>query len=221
MQRSKASLVALSLFALAVAPSLAAAGSFGAEAFGSFSTYSMKDVNEGLASANLSGSDFTDVSNGLSGGLGLRMWANQNWMLSANWEPLRANTESTPTSEKFNVNAQSFQFSGTYFMPSATNARYGLGAGFGYYSIGGEAEDPSGTAKVEGSGPGFHFQGVGEWSVNKTWAFTGSAGYRLANIKMKDETGTQLLTPTGSDATADYSGFMGRAGVVMYFPTSK
>jgi hypothetical protein len=221
MQRSKACLVALSLFAMAVAPSLAAAGSFGAEAFGSFSTYSMKDVNDGIAEANLSGADFTDVSTGLSGGLGLRMWANQSWMLSANWEPLRASTESTPTSEKFNVNAQSFQFSGTYFMPSATNAHYGLGAGFGYYSIGGEAEDPSGTAKVEGSGPGFHFQGVGEWSINKTWSFAGTAGYRLADIELKDANGDPVPTASGSNMTADYSGFMGRVGVVMNFPSGK
>lgn len=221
MQRSKACLVALSLFAMAAAPSLAAAGSFGAEAFGSFSTYSMKDVNDGIASANLSGSDFTDVSNGLSGGLGLRMWANQNWMLSANWEPLRASTESSLTSEKFNVNAQSFQFSGTYFMPSATNTRYGLGAGFGYYSIGGEAENPSGTTKIEGSGPGFHFQGLGEWSMNKQFAFTGTAGYRLADIELKDSNGDPIPNQSNQNSTADYSGFMGRVGVVMYFPNSK
>ncbi len=223
MQRSKACLVALSLFAMAVAPSLAAAGSFGAEAFGSFSTYSMKDVNDDLAATNLSfGTDFADVSNGLSGGLGLRMWANQNWMISGSWEPLRASTEDAASSVKYNLNAQSFQFSGTYFMPSATNARYGLGAGFGYYSIGGEIEAPSTTpTKIEGSGPGFHFQGVGEWSMNKQFAFTGTAGYRLADIEMKDATGAPVPTASGSNSTADYSGFIGRVGVVMYFPNSK
>ena len=220
MQRFKACLVALSLFALAVAPSLALAASFGAEAFGSFSTYSMKDINDELALANQAGSDFSDVSNGLSGGLGLRMWANQNWMISANWEPLRASTESSVTSEKFNVNANSFQFSGTYFMPSATNSRYGFGAGAGFYSIGGEVEDPLGTAKIEGSGPGFHLHGVGEWAVNKQWSFTGTAGYRIANIEMKDEQGNNLQTSTGENATADYSGFMGRVGVVFNFPSS-
>jgi hypothetical protein len=79
MQRSKAILVALSLFALALAPTLAAAANFGVEAFGSFSTYSMKDVNDAISAANQAGSSFDDVSNGLSGGLGLKMWANQNW----------------------------------------------------------------------------------------------------------------------------------------------
>ena len=39
MQRSKACLVALSLFALALVPALAAAATFGLEGFGSFSTY--------------------------------------------------------------------------------------------------------------------------------------------------------------------------------------
>ena len=220
MQRSKACLVALSLFALAVAPTLAAAGSFGVEAFGSFSTYSMKDVNDGIAASNLAGSNFNDVSNGFSGGIGARMWANQNWQLGASWEPLRASTESNATSAKFNVNAQSFQASGTYFLNSATNSRYGFGAGLGYYSIGGKTEDPTGSTKTEGSGVGFDFHGSGEWSVNKQWAISGTAGYRLASVEMKDSSGNNLLTASGSKATADYSGFMGRVGVVMYFPSS-
>ena len=67
------------------------------------------------------------------------------------------------------------------------------------------------TTKIEGSGAGFHVLGVGEWTVNKNWAFTGSAGYRVADIEIKDS------NPT---TTADYSGFIGRVGVVMYFPNS-
>ena len=221
MQRSKAILVALSLFALALAPTLAAAANFGVEAFGSFSTYSMKDVNDAIAAANQAGSNFDDVSNGLSGGLGLRMWANQNWAIGASWEPLRASTESATTSEKFNVNSQSFTATGTYFLPSATNSRYGFGAGLGYYSIGGKLEDPTGSAKIEGSGVGFQFHGTGEWSINKQWGFTGTAGYRLAAVEMKDEQGNNLTTASGDKATADYSGFMGRHGVVMNFPSGK
>jgi len=220
MQRSKAILVALSLFALALAPTLAAAAQFGVEAFGSFSTYSMKDVNDAISAANQAGSSFDDVSNGLSGGLGLKMWANQNWAIGANWEPLRASTESSAISEKFNVNSQSFVATGTYFLPSATNARYGFGGGLGYYSIGGKVEDPTGSAKIEGSGVGFQFHGTGEWSINKQFSFTGTAGYRLANIEMKDEQGNNLTNGSGENATADYSGFMGRVGVVMYFPTA-
>ena len=221
MQRSKACLVALALFAMAMAPTFAIAGSFGAEAFGSFSTYSMKDVNDAIAAANQAGSSFDDVANGLSGGLGLRMWANQNWLISGSWEPLRASTESSTTSEKFNVNAQSFTATGTYFMPSSTNSRYGFGAGLGYYTIGGEVEDPLGTAKIEGSGVGFQFHGTGEWALNKQWGITGTAGYRLSNIEMKDEQGTNLTNAAGENATADYSGFMGRVGVVLNFPSSK
>lgn len=220
MQRSKALLVALSLFALALAPTLAAAANFGVEGFGSFSTYSMKDVNDALTAANQAGSNFDKMSNGLSGGLGLKMWANQNWAIGASWEPLRASTESKSTSEKFNVNAQSFSATGTYYLPSATNARYGFGAGLGYYSIGGKLEDPTGSTKIEGSSVGFQLHGTGEWSINKQWAFTGLAGYRIAKPDMKDENGNNLTTASGSKATADYSGFMGRVGVVMYFPTA-
>ncbi len=220
MQRSKACLVALSLFAVSLAPALAAAATFGVEGFGSFSTYSMKDVNDAIAVSNQSGSNFNDVSNGFSGGLGARMWANQNWQLGASWEPLRASTESNATSAKFNVNAQSFQASGTYFLNSATNSRYGFGAGLGYYSIGGKAEDPTGSSKIEGSGVGFDLHGSGEWSVNKQWSIASTAGYRIASIDMKDSNGTNLKTASGANASADYSGFMGRVGVVMYFPSS-
>jgi hypothetical protein len=220
MQRSKACLVALSLFALAAVPTFAAAANFGAQAFGSFSTYSMKDVNDALSAANAAGSNFKDVNNGLSGGLGLVAWPNTNWQLAANWEPLMASTKSDATNEKFNVNAQTFQVSGTYFLPSATNARYGFGAAAGYYSIGGKVEDPTGSTKIEGSGPGFDLHATGEWSMNKQWAFTGSAGYRIASIDMKDQNGNAINTASGSQASADYSGFMGRVGVVMYFPSS-
>jgi hypothetical protein len=38
---------------------------------------------------------------------------------------------------------------------------------------------------------------------------------------MKDATGTNLTNADGSNATADYSGFLGRVGLVMYFPSSK
>ncbi|HEY2955616.1 MAG TPA: outer membrane beta-barrel protein [Candidatus Eisenbacteria bacterium] len=225
MQRSKACLVALSLIALAVAPSLAAAGTFGAEVYGGFNTYSMSDVNDITSDLNTtSGTNFDKVSSGLSVGLGLRTWANQSWLISASWEPLFANTESSSTSQKVNLDANTFSVSGTYFMPSTTNAKYGFGAGVGYYSISGETEDPTATpttSKIEGSGAGFHLAGVGEWTVNKNWAFTGSAGYRIASIEMKDENGNKVQTPTGDNATADYSGFIGRAGVVMYFPSSK
>jgi hypothetical protein len=220
MQRSKACLVALSLFALTLAPSLAAAGTFGAEVFGGFNSYSMKDVNDLNAAT---ATDFDDVSSGLSAGLGVRMWANQNWLLSASWEPLFAKTESATTNVKENLNANSFQVSGTYFLPSTTSAKYGFGAGIGYYSIGGEYEvtaPTASTSKIEGSGPGFHVLGTGEWTVNKSWAFTGSAGYRIADIEMKDENGNNITTASGSNATADYSGFIGRVGVVMYFPSS-
>ncbi|TMQ58791.1 MAG: hypothetical protein E6K72_02220 [Candidatus Eisenbacteria bacterium] len=220
MQRSKACLVALSLFALALAPALAAAGTFGVEGFGSFSTYSMKDVNDAIAVSNQAGSNYNDVSNGFSGGLGARMWANQNWQLAASWEPLRASTESNATSQKFNVNAQSFQAGGTYFLNSATNSRYGFGAGLGYYSIGGKAEDPTGSQDIKGSGVGFDVHGSGEWTVNKQWAVSGLAGYRIATVDMKDSNDQNIQTASGSNAAADYSGFMGRVGVVMYFPSS-
>jgi hypothetical protein len=37
---------------------------------------------------------------------------------------------------------------------------------------------------------------------------------------MKDSNGNAINNASGSQASADYSGFMGRVGVVMYFPNS-
>jgi hypothetical protein len=37
---------------------------------------------------------------------------------------------------------------------------------------------------------------------------------------MKDTAGNNLQNASGENATADYSGFMGRVGLVMYFPSS-
>jgi hypothetical protein len=207
----------LSVVALAMVPTFAAAaaGPFGAEVFGSFNTFAMGDVNDAIDAENTAfGTNFDDVSSGISGGLGLRMWANQNWMLSARWEPLFVETESDAVGAtgKQNLDANSFQFTGTYFFPSKNpTAKYGIGAGVGMYSIGGEVTDDAGnTADVEGSGPGFHFMGVGEWTMSPGFAFTGSAGYRVASVEIDN---------TSPTVNADYSGFMARAGLAFYLPS--
>ena len=212
MVKSRTCLVALSMVLVAVAPTLALAGSFGAEVFGSFNSYSMQDVNDAIDQLNTAGSNFDKVSNGISGGLGVRTWANSNWMFSASWEPLFLETKSDATSEKWNLDANAFTVNGTYFFPSKKpTSKYGIGAGVGYYSLGGEFSDPSGTTKVEGSGPGFQFSGVGEWTMSPGFAVTGSAGYRVASIEVDQ---------SNPKSNADYSGFTGRLGLAFYLPQS-
>jgi hypothetical protein len=134
-------------------------------------------------------------------------------MFSTDWEPLRLSTESGTNT--INVDANSFQFTAAHFFPSATKARYGVGAGIGYYSISGSSEDtsdPSSNFDLQGTGFGFHALGFGEWSVNESLALTGSAGYRVADIGIDD------VPPYVVDQTANYSGVMARVGFAFYMP---
>lgn len=189
--------------AAAAIPYAASAAQFGGEVFGAYNTYSMGDVNDALPT----GAD--ELSGGLTGGIGLRMWASPQFMLSGVWEPLFLETEDS-SGDKHNLDANSFQVSGGYFFPSTTNSKYGIGAGVGYYTIGGETPGPGGsTLDVEGSGVGFHFLGMGEWTMSPGFGVTAGAGYRIADIEIDNAGG----------ATADYSGFMGRLGVAFYMPT--
>jgi hypothetical protein len=197
------------LAAMAMLPGAASAMTFGGEVFGAYNTYAMEDVNDVIDDANSLGADFDEFGSGLTGGLGLRMWASPQFMLAAHWEPLFLETEDSGTT--INMDANSFQLTGGWFFPSTSNARYGIGGGLGYYTLGGEISDDTGTlAEADGSGVGFHLLGMGEWTMSPGFALTGGAGYRFADIEIDD---------AGGD-TADYSGFMGRVGLAFYFPTS-
>jgi hypothetical protein len=191
------------------APSSAA--TFGGEVFGAFNTHGMNDVNDAIDAANASGATFDEVSNGLTGGLAVRVWPNANWMIAAGWEPIFLETEDAASSTTMNLDANSFQITGAYFFPTMQPAKWGIGAGLGMYQLAGEIADPSGSAEVEGSGVGFHFMGLGEYTVSPGFAITGGAGYRFADVEIDN------TTPT---TTADYTGFMGRVGLAFYLPNA-
>jgi hypothetical protein len=213
MRIVKCSLVALAA-ALILAPGVAMSATVGAEVFGALNTYAMEDVNDAADAANALGANFDEVSNGMTGGLGVRIWANPNWMLTAAWEPLFLETESSATQDTWNLDANSFQFGAAYFFPSTSPTfKYGLGAGLGIYQIGGELSNPTATPSsvdVEGSGVGFHFMGQSEWTVSPNFSITAAGGYRVADIEVDNSTGT-----------ADYSGFIGRVGMAFYMPTAR
>jgi len=194
----------------------AAAANVGGEVFGAFSTHSMKDWNERVvAPANQAGGNMDEFSNGYGGGLGLRMWPNRQWMVSATWEPLFVSREEKVSGDVAKLNANAFEATAGYFFPTSSQARFGLGAGLGIYSLGGEVTSSSSSAiKLEGSTVGFHFLGLMEWAVQPGFAITGNAGYRVANIK---DTKADNVSATPELAT-DYSGLMLRAGVAFYLP---
>jgi hypothetical protein len=207
---------ALALVAFAAAPALAT--TWGGEVFGTFDTHSMSDWKSVISTANAGGSNFDDPTSSWGGGLGLRIWPNSTWMIAGTWEPIfLTRKDNNNASDKLNLDAQSFQVTGGYFFPSAGNAKFGVGAGLGYYSLGGKVESATApNIDLSGSTVGFHFLGMGEWTMSPGFAITGSAGYRVAKIS-DTKANDQSANP---EFATDYSGFMLRAGVAFYMPSS-
>ena len=195
-----------------------AAATVGAEVFGAVNTHSMKDWNDLIvAPVNAGGGNMDEFSNGFSGGLGLRMWPNSNWMLSGSWEPLFLSSEEKVSGDVARLNANAFEATAGYFFPTGSPAKFGLGAGLGIYALNGEISSTSSSTdiKLEGSTVGFHVHGMMEWTVQPGFAVTGNAGYRVANIK---DTKVDNVSAT-PELSTDYSGFTLRAGMAFYLPT--
>lgn len=206
------------LFAIAALSMTAAAPAhammIGGEVYGMFNTHTLEDWNDEIDEANEFGADFDNITNGISGGIGARMWPNPNWMVSVAWEPFFLTTEDGSTELKLDANG----FLGTvgYFFPTTGTARYGIGAGLGYYILAGEISDTGGSFDLEGSTIGFHFLGMGEWTVSPGFAVTASAGYRIADIADTELDGMSQ----DPEFSTDYSGFTGRVGLAFYLPNS-
>jgi len=215
MIRKSAYAVLLAMGCITAFAATASAATVGGEVFGAFSTVSMKDWNERIvAPVNQGGGDMDEFSTGYGGGLGLRVWPNSKWMLSASWEPLFVSREEKTSGDEANLKANAFEATAGYFFPSSTPARFGLGAGLGLYSLGGEITSSSSTLKLEGSTVGFHVMGLMEWTVKPGFSITGSAGYRMADIK-----DTKVDNVSASpEMSTDYSGMTLRAGLAFYLP---
>ena len=209
----------LSVLAVAVTlcgASVASAATWGLGVHGSFNTHSMQEWNDALDEANSSGAEYENVGNDITGGLDVRMWATPNWMFSAGWEPLFLNTEDSVSETELSLNAHAFTVSGAYFFPSSSKAKYGLGAGLGYYKSAGELSSGGSSIDIQGGGIGFHFMGIGEWSMSPGMSFTGGLGYRVANLS--DLEITDGVDTADSPYENDYSGVMARAGLSFSMP---
>jgi hypothetical protein len=158
-----------------------------------------------------------EFNNGYGGGLGLRMWPNSNWMVTASWEPMYCSREEKVSGAKASLDANAFEASANYFFPSTSQAKFGVGAGLGVYQLNGKVTSSgSPDTKLEGSTVGFTFQGLAEWAVRPGFSLTGNAGYRVANIK-----DTKIDNTSASpELSTDYSGLALHAGVAFYLPRS-
>lgn len=206
----------IALVAFAAAPALAM--TWGGEVFGSFDTHSMSDWKDQVVTpVNQAGGNMDDPTSSWGGGLGIRMWPNTNWMIAGTWEPIFLSREEKVSGDKLNLNANSFQVTGGYFFPSTGKGKFGVGAGLGFYSLGGKIESTgSPDIDLSGSTVGFHFMGMGEWTMSPGFALTGGAGYRIAKIS-DTKADDQSASPKFE---TDYSGLMLRAGVAFYMPSA-
>ena len=115
------SFVVLLLAAACVASTAggATAMTVGGEVFGAFNTHSMQQWNDDIvAPINELGGNMDEFGNAFSGGLGLRMWPNTNWMVAATWEPLFNTKKESVTNLEFNLNANAFEATAGYFFPA-------------------------------------------------------------------------------------------------------
>jgi hypothetical protein len=218
--RGKKCLVSLLLAAAVAAPAVPAhAMTWGADVFGAFNTHSMGDVNDAIDNSNQTlGTNYDKVNDSFGGGIGLRVKPNASWMFEGTWEPLFPSTEDKNVSgDKINLNANSYQLTGTYWLPSQATNKFGIAAGVGYYTLNGKIETVGfPNIDVSGTGVGFHILGTGEWEVSPGFGFFGSAGYRMAKI---DDTQFDSQS-TSPKSETDFSGFTARAGLSFYMVPS-
>src|SRR5262249_42961504 len=155
---------------------------------------------------------------------------NESWIASLEYTRLNANssaditdpaTPGSSVSGKFDVPANGVTLGATYLFPSSRKARFGLGAGIGYYSASGkfEAEGSGGTFSddVKGHGVGFHAMGVVDSPLSNTLHLDLGVGYRYAKSSNLEVAGVEALNADGSKAKIDWSGLMSRVGMTFYF----
>jgi hypothetical protein len=221
--------VAAGLLLLAAAPEAGAQTRFGIAVFGGFNGHSMDDVNEFIEAVNdsvLGGTGFAmdQVKDSWSYGAGVRIRpSGDKLMIALDYERLMAQSELDVFSGSVELDVPASAFTGTafYFFPSTSRARFGLGAGIGYYTSSGSfgAED-SGVGfevDVEGSGVGFHGLGAVDVALSPAVHLEGAAGYRFAETSDLEIAEEKVYTPDGDEASIDWSGFMSRLGLTFYF----
>jgi hypothetical protein len=215
-------LAILAVFAtLALGAPRASAAMFGAEVYGAFNTHSMKEVNNEIDALNGQGANMNNITSGATGGINLRVSPIPSFMISAGWEPLFLSTKDKSGSNlEENLQTNVISATGAYFLPVPGPAKFGFGAGVGYYLLGGEVKDPNGVFSlgipnhedVTGHTAGFHVLGMAEFGVSPGFGITAAAGYRNAKITEFEVNGQ---TQNGD---IDYSGFIGRIGLAFSVP---
>jgi hypothetical protein len=203
---------------------------FGIHGFFGYQGHAMDDINTLIVdpvnelfynAAPQSGAPrMDDLSGHTSFGGGVTADVGRKFRVAADYERLGGSTNISggPGYFKISVPADVFLLTGTYFFPSASKVRLGLGAGLGYYSSAATAEGNitigtdtfAGTSDIGGSGVGYHFQGDLDYAAGSKINLQASLGYRIAKFDADidgDPLGGQL----------DWSGVLTRAGLTYFF----
>ncbi len=200
---------------------------FGFAFFAGRNTYAMDDVNDELISeVNVSlagtGYEMDEITGGWGFGGGLRIKPAPSIMVGLDFERLTANSEISIFDERLEIDTPANSFLGTvtYYFPSSSRARVGVGAGLGYYTSGGSiAGDSAGVGlevDVDGNGIGFHGAASLDVGISPNVHFEALAGYRYAKTSDVEVGGSKAYTADGDEATLDWSGFMSRTGLIFY-----
>ncbi|MGH7725703.1 MAG: hypothetical protein ACREOU_09760 [Candidatus Eiseniibacteriota bacterium] len=198
---------------------------WGINAFGGYQGYSMGDVNDVINQVNEDLSTpgdearIDELKGDISVGGGVKADLNPNWRVYLQYEHLKDDTGGGTLVGSFtlDVSANAFLAGATYFFPSQSKARVGVGAGLGYYDFGGDMEGNAtigttplaGSASAGGSTIGFHGLGELDVTLSERWHFDAAAGYRSAKGELEAEGES-----TGIDL--DWSGIMTRVGVTFF-----
>ena len=214
IRNTRLTILALALM-LAAAPA-SADMRWGANVFGSWSTHAMGDWNDQIDAANASGTDYKNIENGFSFGVGPMVTINENWTIGAHYERVMpSKTSDEGTDIEVDTGANVFGASVGYWFPSTSQMRFGVDGSLDYYTLASKLSDPTADVDVEGSGIGFMLRGVASYAFSPVVSGDFSAGYRMADIEIESIGGAD---PTGSGLESqDYSGFSLRAGFSMHF----
>ncbi len=217
-------------------PALAAAPTPWLTVAGSWATYAMNDVNEGIGVTNTFGPmlDVTgltigrmnEVNNGFGFGVAAGVDLPAGLALGLGYERLFASTDAPFTlattigdisgTMTLKLPANAFRALAEYRLPAPGPLSVRLGVAGGVVSHAGGLEvSVSGlkqTLDLTGTGPLFEGYLSGEWRSAPMLSFLGSAGYRYAKINDIKAEGFGL-SETVPGMSVDYSGLLLRLGL--------
>jgi hypothetical protein len=199
-------------------------------AFGGYQTYAMSDVNSAIRStlASFPGSqaDKSEIKNGAGFGGALRLWPSERVFASLEFQRLLASNSGRGSylgsnyTVDLDVPASSVTMSAGYVPRPGSALRFGLCGGVGYYVTTGhivtKGSGVNDTSHLEGSGFGAHGFGLLMKRITGKLDLEVDAGYRYAKTTDVTANGSRIRNADGSLAKIDWSGFMGRAGLVFW-----